>query len=91
MKPRREAELKDGFHGGTEVNLVTALGFYSFFGYLESLLSLQQKHELVTATGVELIPGVLQTGQKHMGKWRETLEVEMSIRKSETYCRSSGA
>ena len=40
-------ESKDGngtdadCHGGTEVNLVTALGFYSMFGSLESLLNLE--------------------------------------------------
>ena len=66
MKTRRETELKEGFHGGTEVNLQSALGFYSIFGALESLLDLQQKHEMVTATSVELFPGVSQTEQKHM-------------------------
>ena len=81
MKTRRETELIEGFHGGTEVNLVTALGFNCIFGSLESLLNLQQKkREMVTATGEELFPGALQTEQKHMGKRREAIEVEMSIR-----------
>ena len=53
---------------GTEVNLWTALGFYSMFGFLESLLNLKQKHEMVTAIKVEVFPGVLQTEQKHIGK-----------------------
>ena len=60
-------DSKDGngtdrrLHGGTEVNLVTALGFYSMFGSLESLLNLEQKHEMVTAISVDVFPGVLQT------------------------------
>ena len=78
-------------HGGTEVNLVTALGFYSLFGSLESLLTLEQKHEMVTAISVEVFPGVLQTEQKHIGKWREAIEAEINIRHSETYRRPSGA
>ena len=48
----------------------TALGFYSMFGSLESLLNLEQKHEMVTAISVEVFPGVLQTEQKYIGKWR---------------------
>ena len=44
MKTKTETELIVGYHGGTEVNLVTALGFYSMFGSLESLLNLEQKH-----------------------------------------------
>ena len=43
MKARTEKELIADCHGGTEVNLVTALGFYSMFGTLESLLNLEQK------------------------------------------------
>ena len=61
MKARTETELIADCHGGTDVNLVTALGFYSMFGSLESLLNLEQKHEMVTAISVEVFPGVLQT------------------------------
>ena len=61
MKARTETELIAGCHGGAEVNLVTALGFYSMFGSLESLLNLKPKHEMVTAISVEVFPGVLQT------------------------------
>ena len=50
-------------HGGTEVILVTTLGIYSMFGSIESLLNLEQKHEIVTAISVEVFPGVLQTKQ----------------------------
>ena len=57
-------------HGGTEVNLVTALGFYSMFGSLDSLLNLEQKHEMVTTVSLEVFPS-LQTEQKYIGKWRE--------------------
>ena len=91
MKTRTETELIADCHGGTEVNLVTALGFHSMFGSLESLLNLEQRHEMVTAISVEVFPGVLQTEQKYIGKWREAIETEMNIRYSETYRRPSGA
>ena len=91
MKAKTETELIADCHGGTEVNLVTALEFCNIFGSLESLLNLDQKHEMVTAISVEVFPGVLQTEQKHIGKWREAMEAEMNIRHIETYCRLSGA
>ena len=91
MKARTETELIADCHGGTDVNLVTALGFYSMFSSLESLLNLEQKHEMVTAISVEVFPGVLQTEQKYIVNWREAIETEMNIRHSETYCRPSGA
>ena len=47
MKTRTETELIAECHGGTEVILVSALGFYSRFGSLESLLNLEQKAEMV--------------------------------------------
>ena len=49
MKAKTETELIADCHGRTEVNLVTALGFYSMLATLESLLNLEQKHEMVTA------------------------------------------
>ena len=64
MKARTETELIADCHGGTYVNLVTALGFYSMFSSLDSLLNLEQKHGMVTAISVEVFPGVLQTEQK---------------------------
>ena len=91
MKAKTETELIADCHGGTEVNLVTALGFYSMFGSLESLLNLEQKHEIITAISVEVVPGVLQTEQKLIRRWREAIEAEMNIRHSETYPRPSGA
>ena len=91
MKAKTETKLIADCHGGTEVNLVTALGFYSMFGSLESLLNLEQKQEMVTAISVEVFPGVLQTEQKHIGKWSEAIEAKMNIRHSETYRRPSGA
>ena len=91
MKAKTKTELIADCHGGTEMNLVTALGFYSMFGSLGSLLNLEQKLEIVTAISVEVFPGVLQTEQKHIGKWREAIEVEMNIRQSGTYRRPSGA
>ena len=91
MKAKTETELIADCHGGTKVSLVTALGFYSMFGSLESLLNLEQKHEMVTTISVEVFPGVLQTEQKYIGKWREAIETEMNIRHSETYRRPTGA
>ena len=91
VKAKTETELIADCHGGTEANLGTSLGFYSMFGSLESLLNLEQKHEIVTAISVEVFPGVLQTEQKHIGKWREAIEAEMNIRHSETYRRPMGA
>ena len=84
MKTRTEPELIADCYRGTEVNPVTALGLYSMFGSLESLLNLEQKHEMVTAISVELFPGVLQTEQKHIRKMREAIEVEINNRQSET-------
>ena len=91
MKAKTETELIADCHEGTEVNLVTALGFYSMFGSLESLLILEQKHEMVTTISVEVIPGVLQTEQKYVGKWRKAIDAEMNIRHSETYRIPTGA
>ena len=45
---------------------------------------------MVTVTSVEGFPGVLQTEQKHIGKWREAIEVEMNIQQKETYRRPPG-
>ena len=91
MKAKTETELIADCHGGTEVNLVTTLGFYSVFGSFESLLNLEQKHEMVMTISVEVFPRVLETEQKYIGKWREAIEAEMNIRHSETYRRPTGA
>ena len=76
MKAKTEMELIADCHGGTEVNLVTAQGFYSMFASLESLLNLEQKHEMVPTISVEVFAGVLQTEQKYIGKWREAVEAK---------------
>ena len=91
MKAKTQTELVTDCHEGTEVNLVTALGFYSMVGSLGSLLNLEQKHEMVTAMSVEVFPGVLQTEQKYIGKWREVIGAEMNILQSEFHRRLSGA
>ena len=80
MKAKTETELIANCQGRTEVNLVTALGFYSRFGSLESLLNLEQKYEMVTTISVEVFPGVLQTEQKYIGKLREAIEAKINIR-----------
>ena len=46
---------------------------------------------MVTAISVEVFPGVLQTEQTYIGKWKEAIESEMNIRQSEAYRRPSGA
>ena len=61
MKAKTETELIAGCRGGTEVNLLTALGFYRMFSSKELLLNLEQKHEMATTISVEVFPGVLQT------------------------------
>ena len=63
-KAKTETEPIADCHGGAEANLATALGFYSMFGSLESLLNLEQKHEMIKAASVEVVPGVLQTELK---------------------------
>ena len=73
------------------MNLVTALGFYSIIGSLKSLSNLEQKHEMVTTISGEVFPRVLKTEQKYIGKKREAIEAEMSIRHIETYRRPTGA
>ena len=89
MKARTDAELIAECHGGTEVNLVAALGFCGMFGSLESLLNLEQKHQMVTTISVEILTGVLQTEQKYIRKWRES--IESNIRHSEIYRRPTGS
>ena len=90
MKAKTETELIADCHGGTEVNLVTALLIHSMLGFLESLLNLEQNHEMVTAISVEVFPGVLQTEQKYIGKWKEAMEAEINIRLSEAHRRPPG-
>ena len=46
---------------------------------------------MVTAISIEMFPCVLQTEQKHIGKSREAIEVEIKIRQGETYRRTSAA
>ena len=76
MKAKTKTELIADCYGGTDVNLVTALEFHSMLGCLESLLNLEQNLEMVTAISVEVFPGVLQTEQKYIGKWKEAMEAE---------------
>ena len=45
---------------------------------------------MVLAISVEVFPGVLQTEQKHIGKWREAIEAEMNIRHNEIYRKDPG-
>ena len=59
MRTKAETELAAEFQGETEVNLVTALRFYRIFSPVMSLLNLEQRHETVTAIGVQAFQSVL--------------------------------
>ena len=54
--------------GVTEVNLVTALGFYSMTSSIESLERLERAHGLVTSLSVEMFRGAVQREQM-IGGW----------------------
>ena len=84
LSDRSGMELIADCHGVTEVNLITALGFYSMTSSIESLERLERAHALVTSLSVEVFPGALQTEQ-NFGGWREALENEMDLKDSETY------
>ena len=90
MSDKSGMELIADFHGVTEVNLITALGFYSMTSSIESLERLERTHGLVTSLSVEVFPGALQTEQK-IGGWREALENEMNLKVSEAYHRPTGS
>ena len=66
MSDKSEMELIADCHGITEVNLITALVFYSD----RSLERLERTHGLVRSLSVEVFPGALQTEQK-IGGWRK--------------------
>ena len=87
MKTKTETELVADFHGGREVNLVKAIRFYSMFGCVESFLGLEQWHKMVSYISVEEFPGLLQTMQKYIGRWREQTEVKTILKQSEAYQR----
>ena len=91
MKTRTETKLIAECHGGTEVNLVIALRFYSMFNSLGSFMNSEQKHDMVKAISVQVFSGVHQTKEKHVGNRREAIEVGMDIRQSGTYRRPSEA
>ena len=90
MSDKSGMELIADCHGVTEVNLFTALAFYSMTSSIESLERLERAHGLVTSLSVEVFPGVLQTEQK-IGGWQEALENEMNLKDSETYHRPTGS
>ena len=68
MSDKSEMELIADCHGVTEVNLITALEFYSMTSSIELLERLERAHGLF-----KTFPGLLQTEQK-IGGWREALE-----------------
>ena len=90
MSDKSGMELIADCHGVTEVNLITALEFYSMTSSIESLERLERAHGLVTSLSVEVFPGALQTEQK-IGGWREALENEMNLKGSEAYHRPTGS
>ena len=72
MSEKSEMELIADCHRVTEVNLITALGFYSMTSSIGSLERLERANGLVTSLSVEVFPGALQTEHKIRG-WREAL------------------
>ena len=86
MSDKSGMELIADCHGVKEVNLITALGFYSMTSSIESLERLERAHGLVRSLSVEVFRGALQTEQK-IGGWREALENEMNLKDSEAYHR----
>ena len=86
---KSEMEIIADCHGVTEVNLITALGFYSMTCWIELLERLERAHGLVTSSSMEVLSGALQTEQKN-GGWREALEYEMNLKESGTYHRPNG-
>ena len=75
----------------SEVNIATALGFFSRMCSLQSLEILESEHQLWTALSVESWPGVLQMVQKHIRGWKIGLEAEMGIPVSEAYSLPTNA
>ena len=59
MSDKSKMELVADCHGMTEVNLITALGFYSMTSSIESLELLERAHGHVTSFSVEVFPGAL--------------------------------
>ena len=90
MSEKNQMELIADCHGITEVNLITALRFYSMTSSVESLERLERAHELVTTLSVEVFLGALQTEQK-IGGWRAALENEINLKDSEAYHRPTGS
>ena len=90
MSDTNGMELIADCHRVTEVNLTAALGFCSMTSSIESLVSLERAHELVTSLSVEVFPGALRTEQK-IGSWRESLENEMNLKHSEGYHKTVGS
>ena len=67
MKTRNKTELIADCHGGIEVNVMTALGLYSMFGSLESLLNREQKHEMITVISLEVFRGLYRLNRSISG------------------------
>ena len=53
IKTKKETELIARFHGERVLKLVSALRFYANFCSLQSLLILEQRHEVVIAIRVD--------------------------------------
>ena len=90
LRTKTKMELVTDRHGEREVNLVTALAFYSIFCCLKSLLNLEQRNEVVAAIGVEMIFGGVTNRTEHFGRYKEAIKVGMNLKQSEAYLRQSG-
>ena len=65
-KEKSEVQIMAECYTITTVNIVAALGFFSWMYSLQSLEMLESEHHLVTALSVESWPGALQITQKHI-------------------------
>ena len=90
MSDKNEMELIADCHWVTEVNLMTALGFYSMVSSIKSLKRLERSSGLVTSLSVEFFPWALQTEQ-NIGSRREALENETNLKHSEGYLKTVGS
>ena len=84
-REKSEVQIVAECYASTNVNIATAVGFFSRMCSLQSLERLESEHHLVTALSVESWPGVLQVTQKHIKSWKVGLEAEMGFPMSEAY------
>ena len=78
-REKSEVQIVAECYANTNVNIATALGFFSRMCSLQSLEMLESEHHLLTALSVESWPGVLQVSQKHIRGWKLGHEAELGF------------